>query len=130
MNDDVKAALNSVPHRITNPELIPAERYYDPEFFKLENEKLWPHVWQMACRLEEIPNVGDYVEYTILAKSVIVVHTKNGVKAFPQCLPPSRCAVGNRPRKLQISGLHLPVSRMALECRGQEHLCLWQTGVQ
>ena len=82
MNDDVKAALNSVPHRITNPELIPAERYYDPAFFKLEKEKLWPHVWQMACRLEEIPNVGDYVEYTILAKSVIIVNTKNGVKAF------------------------------------------------
>ena len=36
----------------------------------------------MACRLEEIPNVGDYVEYTILDKSVIVVNTKNGVQAF------------------------------------------------
>jgi nitrite reductase/ring-hydroxylating ferredoxin subunit len=39
-------------------------------------------VWQMAARLEEIPEVGDYVEYRNLDKSVIVVRTKTGVKAF------------------------------------------------
>ena len=82
MTEDMTAALNSVPFRVTEPELIPAERYYDPAFFELEREKLWPHVWQMACRLEEIPEVGDHVEYTILDKSVIVIRTKSGVKAF------------------------------------------------
>lgn len=79
---DAISALDKVPFRITNPELIPSERYYDPAFFALEIEKVWPHVWQMACRLEEIPDLGDYVEYTILDKSVIVVNTRNGVKAF------------------------------------------------
>ena len=79
---DTAAALAGVPHRVDRPELIPAERYYDPEFFELEKKHLWPRVWQMAARLEEIPNVGDYVEYTILDKSVIVVNTKDGVKAF------------------------------------------------
>ncbi|WP_052223461.1 aromatic ring-hydroxylating oxygenase subunit alpha [Novosphingobium malaysiense] len=82
MTQDTAPALASVPHRIENPELIPAQRYYDPHFFELEKEHLWPHVWQMACRLEEIPNTGDYVEYTILDKSVIIVNTKAGVKAF------------------------------------------------
>ena len=76
------ATLAEVPFAVTNPELIPAERYHDPEFFELERQKLWPHVWQMACRLEEIPNPGDFVEYTILDKSVIVVNTRSGVKAF------------------------------------------------
>jgi carnitine monooxygenase subunit len=75
-------AFESVPHRVTNREFIPAQRYYDPTFFELEKEKLWPHVWQMACRLEEIPNVGDFTVYTILDKSVILVNTKNGIKAF------------------------------------------------
>jgi carnitine monooxygenase subunit len=74
--------LENVPLRITHKERIPAKRYYDPGFFELERERLWPHVWQMACRLEEIPNVGDYVEYEILDKSVIVVRTKSGIKAF------------------------------------------------
>ncbi|MCW1428337.1 aromatic ring-hydroxylating oxygenase subunit alpha [Novosphingobium sp. JCM 18896] len=82
MTQDTQAALAKVPHRVTEPKLIPAERYYDEDFFKQENEKLWPHVWQMACRLEEIPHIGDYTEYTILDKSVIVVRTKDGVKAF------------------------------------------------
>ena len=57
MTQSTAAALSSVPFRVTNPQLIPAERYYDEAFFRLEKEKLWPHVWQMACRLEEIPEL-------------------------------------------------------------------------
>jgi phenylpropionate dioxygenase-like ring-hydroxylating dioxygenase large terminal subunit len=80
---DVGAAPNvEIPFRVTDPERIPAKRYYDAAFAALENEKLWPHVWQMACRLEQIQNVGDWIEYSNLAKSVIVVRTKDGVKAF------------------------------------------------
>lgn len=82
MNDMSSGPFGANPHPVTNPALIPAKRYYDEEFFRLEKERLWPHVWQMACRLEEIPEMGDYVEYRNLDKSVIVVRTKNGVKAF------------------------------------------------
>lgn len=70
------------PLQVTDPERIPAKRYYDEDFYRLEVEQLWPHVWQMACRLEQIPNVGDWVEYSNLGKSVIIVRAKNGVKAF------------------------------------------------
>jgi phenylpropionate dioxygenase-like ring-hydroxylating dioxygenase large terminal subunit len=82
--DDVSVAqaLSKVPFKVVNPERIPARRYYDEAFFRLENELFWPRVWQMACRLEEIPEVGDWVEYRILDKSVIVVRTRSGVKAF------------------------------------------------
>jgi nitrite reductase/ring-hydroxylating ferredoxin subunit len=75
-------AVETNPLRVTNPELIPAKRYYDEDFYRLECEHLWPHVWQMACRLEQIPMVGDWVDYTIIGKSVIVVRTQDGVKAF------------------------------------------------
>ena len=78
----IEDQLGAVPLRVTNPERIPAKRYYDKHFFELEREKVWPHVWQMAARLEEIPNLGDYVEYQILDKSVIIVNTKSGIKAF------------------------------------------------
>ncbi|HKR90253.1 MAG TPA: aromatic ring-hydroxylating dioxygenase subunit alpha [Phenylobacterium sp.] len=71
-----------IPFPITDPERIAAKRYYDEEFYRLECERLWPHVWQMACRLEQIQNVGDWIEYTNLDKSVIVVRTKDGVKAY------------------------------------------------
>ena len=39
----------------------------------MEAELFWPRVWQMACRLEEIPKPGDFVEYEILDQSIIVV---------------------------------------------------------
>src|SRR3954464_13904325 len=61
-----------VPFPIVNPNRIPKERYYDQAFYDLEAEQLWPRVWQMACRLEEIPDPGDFVEYEILDQSVMV----------------------------------------------------------
>ncbi|MET1754149.1 aromatic ring-hydroxylating dioxygenase subunit alpha [Novosphingobium sp. RD2P27] len=70
------------PLRIENPALIPAGRYYDEDFYRLEGERMWPHVWQMACRLEQIPEVGDWIEYSNLGKSVIVVRTRDEVKAY------------------------------------------------
>ncbi len=77
--ESLKAAAN--PFRVIDPEKIPASRFYDEEFFNLEAEHMWSRTWQMACRLETIPEIGDWVEYTILGKSVIVVNTKDGVKA-------------------------------------------------
>jgi len=77
-----RSVAGDVPFRITDPQRIPVQRYYDEAFFKLESERLWPRVWQMACRLEQIPEVGDWVEYSVLGRSVIVVRTEEGVKAF------------------------------------------------
>jgi nitrite reductase/ring-hydroxylating ferredoxin subunit len=70
------------PLAVTDPELVPSARYYDEDFFKLECDRLWPHAWQMAARLEQIPNVGDWVEYANVGKSVLVVRTADGVKAY------------------------------------------------
>ncbi|MCK9541649.1 MAG: aromatic ring-hydroxylating dioxygenase subunit alpha [Novosphingobium sp.] len=67
---------------VTDPEKIPAQRYYAEEFFNAEKDHLWSRVWQMACRLEQIPEIGDWVEYSNLDRSVIVVRTNEGIKAF------------------------------------------------
>ena len=78
----------TVPLAIENLERIPTKRYYDPEFFEWEKNHLWTRTWQMACRLEEIPNVGDFMEYTIIDKSVIVVReSETVVKAFQNVCP-------------------------------------------
>ena len=47
------------------PDFVPKDAYLSAEFTRLENERLWPKVWQIACRLEEIPKVGDYVTYEV-----------------------------------------------------------------
>ena len=69
-------------HLIQRRDRLPAARYHDEDFFRLEQERLWPHVWQLAARLDQIPDVGDWIEYTIFDKSVLVVHTRDGFKAF------------------------------------------------
>jgi nitrite reductase/ring-hydroxylating ferredoxin subunit len=79
---DGNITIGTVPFEVTDPQRIPSKRYYDEDFYRLENERLWPHAWQMACRLEQIPEVGDWTEYSNLGKSVIIVRTKSGVKAF------------------------------------------------
>jgi phenylpropionate dioxygenase-like ring-hydroxylating dioxygenase large terminal subunit len=72
-----------VPHALEVPDRVPKERYFDSHFYEMEVERLWPRVWQMACRLEEIPAPRDFVEYEILDQSVIVVRTEDlAVRAF------------------------------------------------
>ena len=72
-----------VPYPIQVPDRIPKERYFDPDFYQMEAELLWPRVWQMACRLEEIPEPLDFVEYEILDQSVVVIRTEGGdIRAF------------------------------------------------
>ena len=80
---DQKWSALPVPHAMEFADRVPKQRYVDPDFFQLEAELLWPRVWQMACRLEEIPDVHDFVEYEILDQSIIVLRTEDrSVRAF------------------------------------------------
>jgi phenylpropionate dioxygenase-like ring-hydroxylating dioxygenase large terminal subunit len=64
-----------VPFRVGDAPSIPVERYTSTEFFQLERELLWPKVWQVACRMEEVPSVGDFAEYEIADQSILVVRS-------------------------------------------------------
>ncbi len=70
---DRKWSALSVPYAIELPDRARKERYFDADFYQMEVELLWPRVWQMACRLEEIPQPHDFVEYEFLDQSIIVL---------------------------------------------------------
>jgi nitrite reductase/ring-hydroxylating ferredoxin subunit len=57
------------------PVVIPVEAYASQAYARAEGERLWSRVWQIACREEEIPKVGDYYTYEIMDESVIVTRT-------------------------------------------------------
>jgi phenylpropionate dioxygenase-like ring-hydroxylating dioxygenase large terminal subunit len=77
-----------VPFAMHSPLHVPGERYYDRGFYELEKQYLWPRVWQMACRLDEIPSPGDWVEYEICDQSIVVVRQRDGsLKAFHNVCP-------------------------------------------
>lgn len=56
-------------------DFVPREHYICPGFAQHEKNRLWPKVWQVTCRLEEIPRIGDYVTYDILDDSLIIIRT-------------------------------------------------------
>ncbi|CAN5424028.1 aromatic ring-hydroxylating dioxygenase subunit alpha [soil metagenome] len=66
---------STVPYRVADGVHLPVERYFDPAFAELENTRMWLHTWQWAARLEDIPFPGDYIEYTIVDRTVIIVRS-------------------------------------------------------
>jgi nitrite reductase/ring-hydroxylating ferredoxin subunit len=54
---------------------IARSRYYSQEFAELEMEHVWKKCWQIAAREEEIPEVGDRVEYSVGTMSFIIVRS-------------------------------------------------------
>ena len=69
-------------------DFVPKEVFYKQDFADFEAERLWPYAWQIACRLEEIPEIGDFVTYDIVDDSIIVVRSgKDSVKAYHNACP-------------------------------------------
>ena len=66
---------------VSEDDVIPRARYTSPEFAALEFERLWGRVWQVACREEEIADVGDFCEYLIGDQSILVVRSDPGTIA-------------------------------------------------
>jgi phenylpropionate dioxygenase-like ring-hydroxylating dioxygenase large terminal subunit len=74
--------IGSVGGRRT-PVRVPASRYTSPEFAALELERLWPHVWQLACSVDHVRDPGDWYEYCVGPLSVVIVRGTDGVlRAF------------------------------------------------
>jgi phenylpropionate dioxygenase-like ring-hydroxylating dioxygenase large terminal subunit len=62
---------------------VSRERYFSYDWHRLEVERLWRRVWQMACREEEVREPGDHVVYDIVDDSLIVVRAPDGaIRAY------------------------------------------------
>ena len=108
-------------YAIEVPDRVRKERYYDPDFYAMEAELIWPRVWQMACRLEEIPEAGDFAEYLILDQSVIVIRTEDlGVPGIPERVPPPWCPRRPGPR-FAPRRLRVPLPRLVLRPGRAQH---------
>jgi len=65
------------------PSFVPRDRYISRAFHDLEVEKVWKKAWQMACREEELVEVGDHYVYEVADLSILVVRAAKGkLKAF------------------------------------------------
>ena len=74
--------------RRVRADFVPQEDNFCPQIARREKEKLWPRIWQMACREEEIPQIGNFTTYDILDQSIIVVRAEDqAIKAFHNVCP-------------------------------------------
>jgi phenylpropionate dioxygenase-like ring-hydroxylating dioxygenase large terminal subunit len=81
-------ALTEQSYRFLGDADLPYERYTSPVVFELEMKRLWPKVWQWACREEHIPDVGDHITYDVGPYSILIVRSApDEIKAYPNaCL--------------------------------------------
>jgi choline monooxygenase len=67
----------------SGPTLVPVERYISPEWMAIENEKVWPKTWQVACSLDHVAEPGDFYEYRAGWLSILIVRGDDGeLRAF------------------------------------------------
>ena len=60
------------------PLKVDTARFYEQRYHDLEVGRIWRRTWQLACREDDIPNVGDYIVYRIAHLSFLVVRTADG----------------------------------------------------
>ncbi len=62
---------------------LPNACYTDPEWLKLENERLFARSWMYAGSIDNIPEPGDIFPTTIANRPVVLVHGRDGtIRAF------------------------------------------------
>jgi len=65
------------------PSGVARARYTSRAVHDLEVDRVWRRVWQMACREEQVPEVGDCVVYAAPGVSLVVVRSAPGeLRAF------------------------------------------------
>jgi len=107
---------------------LPFSRYTDPAFHALEMKRLWPKVWQWACREEHVPNAGDYTVYDVGPYSALLIRGDDGrVRAFVNACPhrgmqfaeAGSCGTGKQFIRCPFHGMawHLDGSLKEIPCR-------------
>ncbi len=100
--------------RMEGATIVPVEQFTTRAFHDAEVEKVWKRAWQMACHEDDIPEIGDSINYDIASLSFLVVRTgADSFKAFYNaCL--------HRGRKLKECG-----GKRATELRCPFHGWAW-----
>jgi nitrite reductase/ring-hydroxylating ferredoxin subunit len=84
-----------------NAAFVPSAHYVSPAFAQAEKDHLWSKVWQIACREEEVPEVGSQIVYDICDETILVVRSApDRIQAFYNACPHrGRMLSNGEPRK-------------------------------
>lgn len=63
--------------------VLDSARYHSKEFKAREDRAIWFRTWQVACRSDEVPLPGDWIEHRVIDQSYVIVRGDDGaVRAF------------------------------------------------
>ena len=102
-------------------EPIDIDRYITRECHDLEKEKIWKKAWQMACREEEVPEVGDTLVYDITDLSFLIVRTApDEIKSYYNvCLHQGRLLKDSFPAVSHNSEFRCPFHGFCYNLKGK-----------
>ena len=73
---------------LERPVTIGVDAYVSRDYARQERDRLWRRVWQQVGRVEEIPEVGNFITYEILDDSIIIVRTApDAIRAYHNVCP-------------------------------------------
>ncbi|KPH66086.1 aromatic ring-hydroxylating dioxygenase subunit alpha [Novosphingobium sp. ST904] len=73
---------------LTEPLTYGVEAFLSRDYAQAEHDLLWPKVWQQAGRVEEIPEVGDFISYEVGEESIIIARTgPDAIRAYFNVCP-------------------------------------------
>lgn len=124
------------PDQLEAPVTIGPEAYTSHEYARAERDKLWRKAWLQAGRIEDIPNVGDFLTFEIGDDSVLIVREDEGtIRAFHNiCVHRGRRLVDTPPglrnargnRRNFICGFHGWTYNLEGKCTYIEYPEDWQ----
>jgi phenylpropionate dioxygenase-like ring-hydroxylating dioxygenase large terminal subunit len=95
---------------LSEPVTIGVEAYISEDYARAERDKLWRKVWLQAERVEEIPNVGDYITYEILDDSILIVRAaEDEIRAYHNVCPHRGRRLVDTTKNAKTRGRALPV---------------------
>jgi len=84
MNDMAKVAPGNITAEDMDRERLVTygtEAFLSREYLEAEKKLVWPKVWQMVERLEDFPDVGDWITYNVADESIVVIRVAPGDEA-------------------------------------------------
>lgn len=58
--------------------VLPKQAYMSAAFYEFEKEAVFMHSWLCVGRVQQLPNVGDYMAVTLLDEPLLIVRGKDG----------------------------------------------------
>jgi phenylpropionate dioxygenase-like ring-hydroxylating dioxygenase large terminal subunit len=91
-SEDLQGLLDRIVECASQPlgraRAFPSAVYKSEELYDLEVEKVWRKSWLYACRLEEIENPGDWVNFDVAGEPIMVTRGRdNEVRALSRVCP-------------------------------------------